>query len=392
MFGGIFTGLSGMQAFSSGLRQVSNNITNLNTTGFKGTSVVFNNLYNTGSNGLAFGGGNGLSGGGVELSLSQVDFSAGELRQTGRDLDLAVDGDGFLVLEQGGDFFYTRTGSFEVDQEGYIVLAGTDLRLTYLNGEGKAEALSIESHRESAPEATSRIELSGNLSSTSDSFTLSDIPVFDELGEEDSWTVDFSRAPEDPLGQWTVSVTGQNGTEIGTQTLTFNSAVIDASASTLTFTHPESGQAVELDFSSNVTSFSSGDISTLSVSESDGHGLGQLTSLQINQAGQVEIGYSNEQTIELGSVTLALFNEPQELQQREGSLFVYDSASGRELVGAGDDRAGRVLSGRIEASNVDLSQQFGDLILVQRGFQASSQVISISNDMIQQLFGIRGQG
>ena len=67
MFGGIFTGLSGMQAFSNGLRQVSNNITNLNTTGFKGSSAAFNNLYNSGASGLRFDGNTGLNGGGVVI-------------------------------------------------------------------------------------------------------------------------------------------------------------------------------------------------------------------------------------------------------------------------------------------------------------------------------------
>jgi len=392
MFGGIFNGLSGMQAFSSGLRQVSNNITNLNTSGFKGSSVLFNNLYSTGGNGLSFNGGTGVNGGGVELSVSQLDLSAGELRQTGRDLDLAIDGAGFLVLERDGELFYTRTGSFEVQTDGDIVLSGTDLKLTFLDERGIPTPLSIDDARSSAPEATTTISLSGNLSSTADDFSLSNIGVFDSNGEEANWSFDFARASGSAPGEWTVTVTRGDGAVIGTESLTFTAGAVAAGSQTLSFTDPDSGQVVNLDLSSNVTSFSSGSVSTLQVSESDGFGLGQITSLRVSDSGIMEIGYSNEQTTELGALTLALFADPQSLEQREGSLFAHNLSTGRELVTSADERAGLVLSGRIEASNVDLSQQFGDLILVQRGFQASSQVVSISNDMIQQLFGIRGQG
>lgn len=392
MFGGIFTGLSGMQAFSNGLRQVSNNITNLNTAGFKGSSVLFDNLYSSAGNGLSFNGGGGLNGAGVKLSSSQLDLSAGELRQTGRDLDLAVDGSGFLVLEQDGNYLYTRTGNFEVRDNGDIVLAGTELRLTYLSEAGEATALSIDGNRNKLPEATTLVELSGNLSSTSAQSSISNIEVFDANGEQANWSAEFTRAETDPAGEWTVTVTRGDGTEVGSATLKFSNGVPDSDTAELTFTDPDSGQAIVFDFSENVTSFSSGDVSTLQVSNVDGFGLGEITSIRVNETGIMEIGYSNEQTTELGALTVALFSDPQSLEQQAGSVFVHDSSKGREFVTSLDARAGTVLSGRVEASNVDLSAQFGDLILVQRGFQASSQVVSISNDMIQQLFGIRGQG
>ena len=92
------------------------------------------------------------------------------------------------------------------------------------------------------------------------------------------------------------------------------------------------------------------------------------------------------------ALTEARIRDPQVLESRSGGLLAETRDGGRELLASGDLRAGRVLSRRIEASNVDLARQFGDLILIQRGFQASSQIISVSNDMIQQLFGIRGQG
>ncbi len=75
-----------------------------------------------------------------------------------------------------------------------------------------------------------------------------------------------------------------------------------------------------------------------------------------------------------------------------GGLYRNRGSESPRLLASGTDGIGTLVSRQIEASNVDLSEQFGDLILIQRGFQASSQVVSVSNDMIQQLFGIRGQG
>lgn len=146
------------------------------------------------------------------------------------------------------------------------------------------------------------------------------------------------------------------------------------------------------DFSSGVTSFSSGTVSSLRVSEAEGHATGSLATLVVNSQGQLEITYTNEETLELGAIALADFRNPQALEQRGNALFEFNGFGQVQFLSAEDTRVGSVLSQRLEASNVDLGSQFGDLILIQRGFQASSQIVSVSNDMIQQLFGIRGQG
>src|SRR5689334_2790884 len=136
MFNSIFIGLSGMNAFSDGLRQISNNITNINTTGFKSTGLGFSSMFSQGSVNHQ---GNGQ---GVSLSDPWLDFSQGELRQTNKDLDLAVDGEGFLVLLKGAETFYARTASFEGDKDGYLVASGTNNRLGVLNESGVPVAIS----------------------------------------------------------------------------------------------------------------------------------------------------------------------------------------------------------------------------------------------------------
>lgn len=391
MFGSIYVGLSGLNAYSRGLQQVSNNVTNLNTSGFKAATVSFSDLYGvSGGGGLSYTDGGKGAGNGVKLGENQIDLRQGELRQTERDLDLAMDGSGFLMLMRGEEVVYTRTGSFEVNKDGFIVLAGTEYRLATLNEAGKAVSLSIDDNRISAPKPTTAIKFAGNLSSTATTHGISDIKVYDSSGVEHVWQVQFTK-PAATGSEWTVKVTDAKGKEIGAQTLKFIGSVPDPAATKLVFANTEANLSVTLDLST-VTSLSSGSESQMRVGSVDGYKLGAITSLRVNDLGKLEIGYSNEQKKELGAVAIADFRDPQALEQRSGGLFTDSGTGQRELLTSADERVGKVLSRRLEASNVDLSKQFGDLILIQRGFQASSQIISVSNDMIQQLFGIRGQG
>lgn len=392
MFGSIYVGLSGLNAYSRGLQQISNNVTNLNASGFKGSTVAFTDLVGiNGNGGLSYSGGGGGGGNGVEIGDTRIDFKQGELRQTDRDLDLAIDGSGFLVLMRGEEILYTRTGSFEVDKDGFIVLAGTDYRLATLDGSGRPVSLSIDASRTSTPTKTTTIKFADNLSSTATTYGISDVKVYDEAGGEHIWQIKFDKA-EGALNEWKITITDDKAKTVGTQTLKFVQGQVDPATNKLVFEDKDAGLSVTLDFSQNVTSFSAGTVSTLRSASVDGYKVGAITSIRVNDKGKLEIGYSNEQKKELGSIAIADFRDPQALDQRSGGLFHDTGLAQRELMTTDDKRVGRVISRRLEASNVDLAKAFGELILIQRGFQASSQIISVSNDMIQQLFGIRGQG
>jgi flagellar hook protein FlgE len=391
MFGAIYVGLSGLQAYSEGLQAVSNNVANLNSLGFKSSSVSFANVQgarDTGGIGLA--GSSGGSGGGVGLAEPTLDLRAGELRQTENDLDLAVEGTGFLVLLKGSEVRYVRTGSFEVDEDGFVALSGTGWRLATLDGGGRPVALSIDASRTSVPIATTVVGFADNLSSTATTHSVNDLAIYDANGVKHVWQVSFTR--EEGATDWTIKVVDESGATIGEETLAIAAGAPTAATSKLTFADVASGLSVLFDFSNNVTSFSSGTVSTLRAANVDGHGAGSVTTLAVNDKGELEIGYSNDEKQPLGAVALATFRDPQALRQESGGLFVSDGHAQVEYLAGEDARVGAVLSRRLEASNVDLSREFGDLILIQRGYQASSQIISVSNDMIQQLFGIRGQG
>ncbi|MEJ0027183.1 MAG: flagellar basal-body rod protein FlgF [Rhizomicrobium sp.] len=399
MLNAIYIGLSGMDAYSTGLQVISNNVANLNTPGFKAKTVQFSDLFdNAGSGGLTFLGSSflGTTGNGVQVDGSRTDFKEGTLQQTGNPLDLAIQGTGFLVLLNNGQTYYARTGSFAVDNDGYISQQGSGYHLGVLDSTGKAVPLNVDDKRTSAPAATTRIAFSQNLSSSGTEATVSSIDVYDDRGGKQVWTVKFekSTAAGAGLDQWDASITDANGNAIGSGTLKFNGSVPDPTADTMTVTNSPAGAgalSVVLDFS-GVTSFSSGTTSTIQTSAADGNAEGDLSTVTIDDTGQVLLTYSNKKTVQEGAVAIADFRNPQGLTQLSNGLFQPTGAGEFRVLPSGANGVGTLVSQQIEASNVDLSKEFGDLILVQRGFQACSQVLSISNDMIQQLFGIRGQG
>ncbi|WP_164119025.1 flagellar hook-basal body complex protein [Sphingorhabdus sp. Alg239-R122] len=393
MLGAIYTGMSGLEAYSQGLRVISNNVANLNTSGFKATDVDFSDMYTFSGTNFGLYDHRNSGGNGVRMDDLQIDFRQGDLRQSENGLDLGIDGAGFFVLLDGDKTFYTRTGNFVVAEDGHIKLEGTEFRLAVLDDAGRAVELNVDSKRTSPPVATTEIKFADNLSSTAIEHVISDIQVYDAAGEAQVWQIEFTRDDEAAGNVWNVTVTNADDREVGTGVLRFEQGEIDPDTAQIVIEDTEAeGLSVTLDFSENITSFSSGTVSTMRSSTVDGYGVGAVTNITTNADGEIELSYSNEETETLGPVALADFKDLQNLESIGDGLFVFNEQGERRLFSSDDPQVGRVLSGRVEASNVDLSAQFGELIIIQRGFQASSQLVSVSNDMIQQLFGIRGQG
>ncbi len=396
MLGAIFIGLSGMNAYSKGLQTISNNVANLNTAGFKSTSVMFADLYNTGgTGGLSYLGSTyGQHGGGVRIGSSFLDFGQGDLRQTDNDLDLGIEGSGMLVLMKDDKTFYTRTGQFAVDKDGYISEQGTGYHLAVLDASGLPVALNIASKRVSPPAATTKIELADNLlASSTTPVSVSGIAVYDSRGGKQVWTVTFTKdtAAPDP-NTWTVDVKDSSGSAVGIPgTVKFVNGNIDLTTALMTVTGTSSGEPLTVTLDMSDITYFSASASSVRASSVDGNGVGALATVSVDDDGQIKLAYSNEKTELVGAVALADFQDPQSLKQLGGALFRNDGSDVRYRA-SGIEGVGKIAGKRIEASNVNLSDEFGDLILVQRGFQACSQVVSVSNDMIQQLFGIRGQG
>jgi flagellar hook protein FlgE len=397
MLGAIYTGLSGMNAYTKGLQTISNNVANLNSPGYKGSTVNFTDVFSRGGGGLTFLGGSSATqyGNGVRFGDPLINFRQGDLRQTNGDLDLAIQGNGFLVLQAGTETYYTRTGQFVVDQKGFISLQGSERHLTLLDPARQPVEINIDQKRTSPPAATTKVSFADNLSSTATTATVSNIAVFDDRGGRQVWQVLFTAVGAASPGEWTVKVTDQSGATVGTSTLKFIGSTVDPATAQITMSSNPAGASplsVVLDFSSGVTSFSSGTVSSIRASSVDGNGVGSLVAVTVDDQGRLKLNYSNSKTEDLGSVAIADFRDPQQLERVGDGLFRSRSGGQFRLLPSATEGVGQLVSRQIEASNVDLSQEFGDLILIQRGFQASSQVVSVSNDMIQELFGIRGRG
>lgn len=400
MLGSIYVGLSGMQAYSQGMKTISNNVANLDTLGYKASTLSFSDVFSDPNGSLGYAGSQsgGSTGTGVKYNKESIDFKAGTLQQTGGALDLAIDGNGFLVVQdEHGDTFYAKTGQFSVDSKGYVVdRAGS--RLTILNASNQPDVVNVTSKKTYSPVATKTITFGQNLSSSAATADVPNITVYDSNGTAHTWTVslakDTSGTATGTNVNWTATIKDETGATVGTGTLTFNGGVASPAASSLTVNTTPSGaaaMAVTLDFS-GVTSFSAGTTNTLQASKVDGNAIGTLNSVTVNAQGQVVLNYSNSQTTVLGSVAMATFQDQQQLVRVGNGLFKTSPRNMAHYAASGAEGTGSLQTGEVEASNVDLTAEFGNLILIQRGYDASSQVVSATNDMIQQLFGMRGHG
>jgi flagellar hook protein FlgE len=394
MLNSLNVGISGMDAFQKALETVSNNITNLNTPGFKSSSFEFEAVSSGNGSDTGQGGAQGAApeGQGVRFVQPYVNFTQGDIKASTNPLDLGVRGSGFLVVKDGDSVEYLRTGQFTVADDGKIVDRVSGKQLMLLNA-GVLQPASVDGMRLSAPQATSSVTFSDNLSSTASSHTVKDVTVYDDAGTGHTLTLQFSRASASTPGQWNVLVSDASGKQVGSGSLTYaGNAPLPGQDSISVELVSSSGKSFDtkLDFS-GTTGFDSGQTSTLKLKAADGFGTGTLTTEAVDSTGAIVLTYSNGKTATLGSIALADFSNPESLRAKSDGLYVTAHGQQPRLVVSGDARAGTVSGASLEASNVDLSGEFGNLILVQRGYQASSQVISTANDMIQQLFELRGQ-
>jgi flagellar hook protein FlgE len=181
-------------------------------------------------------------------------------------------------------------------------------------------------------------------------------------------------------------------TEVGSGKLAFVDGRPVASDSKVSVTFKPDGQAampLVLDFGGEVTSFASGSLSTLAMSKQDGVQAGALTKASFDTSGVLTLAYSNGQTVKGNRLALGRFNSSSAVGANGDNEFeALDERAWQKGV-AGDGAFGAIRSGVVEISNVDLSQEFSDLVIMQRGYQASSQVVSTANDMLQELFAMK---
>jgi len=414
----MFTAISSLNLHQKYLDVVSNNLANANTKGFKASRVMFQDQFaQTLGLGSApadtLGGTNPTQIGlGVGMGYVSANFAQGTLESTGRNLDLGIEGDGFFVYGQDQGRRYSREGSMGLDAEGFLVNASSGLRTQgwvadatgAVDANAPVEDIQIDTNQ-SLAKATENVFLGGNLSATTDGAGTATVTmgVYDSLGTLQQAAVQFTRGgvAGAPTNVWTWQVMDTSVVPpvagVGTGTVTFDAnGQIDAANPPTTGTAatiPGSAGSttpipVTFDFAS-MTQLTAATSAT--VTSQDGLAAGSVTDVYVSpNDGAISLVYSNGLIEQVGQVALARFTNSAGLVQGEGTTFLEGLNSGDAEIGAaGTGGRGSIASSHLEASNVDMAQEFTNMILAQRGFQASSRVITTSDEILQELVNLK---
>ena len=399
--------LSGLNAAQADLTVTANNIANTATTGFKSSRAEFAELFSVSPQGVS----SNAIGNGVRVSNVAQQFTQGNIDFTDNNLDLAVSGQGFFILNDGGALAYTRAGAFQVDSQGYIVNARNQRLQVYppsTNGQFNTGALTdiqlVTS--ESAPSATTAVDVTLNLPANAtqppvavfdpanvNSYnSATSLTTYDSLGAAHTATLYFTKTAN--VNEWTTQLY-VDGNAVGTpQTLEYNNSgtLIDPVGGTIAFPAytPATGAAdmnMTFDFS---TSTQYGGAFNVNAITQDGYTTGRLIGIDIDSTGVVQARFTNGRSLALGQVALANFANPQGLQQLGDTNWAETFGSGQALRGqAGNSGFGLVQSGALESSNVDITEQLVNMITAQRNFQANAQMISTADAITQTIINIR---
>lgn len=400
-------GLSGLNAASSDLNVIANNVANANTTGFKSSRAEFADVYANYASGLS----TNTIGSGVRMSDVSQQFGQGNIEFTDRTLDMAISGEGFFIMSNGGAHSYTRAGSFGTDRDGYVV-NGQNQRLQVYGAlpggafnTGSLSDLRL-STTDSAPNATTNVETILNLPAnasvpTGGAFNPTDpttynhatsLTTYDSLGAPHIATMYFVKTASP--NEWQVNTT-IDGNAVGTaSTMEYSNTgqLIDPATGTITLpAYTPSGGAAAMNITLNVSqSTQFGDQFGVNALQQDGYTTGKLSGVALTDEGVVQARYTNGQSIPLGKVALANFANPQGLQPLGDTGWAETYASGPVVRGeAGASSFGVLQSGALEGSNVDLTEQLVSMISAQRNFQANAQVITTADQITQTIINIR---
>ncbi len=401
----LFAGVTGMQVNQVMLDVVGNNLANSNTEGFKSQRVEFEDLiYQTLSAGSASGTNPQQIGLGAAVGSIDSTFSQGALQTTGRTLDLAIQGTGFFVVNNGQTDLYTRAGSFSVDSQGYVVSSATGGRLQRTGSVGEATpttpAFQVAGNNDiriplgvgipGLP--TSTVDLRGNLSTTlavNDTYSTG-IAIYDSQGTQHTLTLTFTKTAANTFSlNATVSGGGVTGVPFNSVTFNPDGTLAGPASVTIGLTGMPAAQTVQINLGTpnqgnGLTQF--GSASSAAAINQDGSTAGTLVNYTIDQDGTIQGVFSNGRILPLAQVALAQFSNQGGLIREGNNFFSPSSSSGPALIGAPASGAlGKLQSGTLEASNVNVGSEFTLLIIAQRGFQINARSVTISNEVLQEL-------
>ena len=462
MMRSLYAGVSGLQNHQTKMDVIGNNVANVNTTGFKRGRVDFQDMISQQLSGAAaptteVGGVNPKEVGlGVQTAAIDTIFTQGNLQSTGVSTDIAIQGNGFFVLKNGQETFYTRAGAFGVDKNGTLVNPANGLRVQgwqarEVNGESIIQTaatptdLVIPVGSKDPARATQNVNFACNLNKNTpeilEGATEADIAkgtwatemkIYDSFGNEHNLAVSFTRVVGNP-NQWRANVqidpenadytqarVGLGSTDGMENTFLVNfdntgtlQSVTD-SAGNLTnpegeiilqasFTVPnanadDDGNPYRQTFNINLGTIGSqrNTVTQSAASSStkayyqDGYTMGYLDNFKIDSSGVITGVYSNGASRKLGQIALATFTNQGGLEKAGENTYVESNNSGLANIGeSGIAGKGSLLAGALEMSNVDLTEQFTDMITTQRGFQANGKTIQTADTMLDTVLSLK---
>jgi len=444
MMRSMYSGVSGLRVHQTRMDVIGNNIANVNTVGFKSGRVIFSDVFSQLSRGASGPNMNTGRGGtnpmqiGLGANVYAIDnlMMRGSVQRTDNPTDIAIDGEGFFVVRGGvyDTYKFTRAGNFTLDSIGNLVtpsgmnvLGWQAYNFDPVTGrydfdtEQPLEAINIynDTHngnkRILAPMQTSYAQLSGNLDADTATGSTFKVPfvAYDEIGNKHDITIEFTAKDPRTSGasdrvrdwDWKVLdgasfdlVSGSSGTITFGIGNTLGSSI--ANGVVISPTSPEeltilsndpsiaSQMIVKLDFG-RITQYASP--SNTKVSRYDGYTTGTFETFSIGSDGVISAIYSNGQMKPLAQIALASFENPSGLLKEGDNLFSQTTNSGAFTKGVKPttEGTGQLAPGTLEMSNVDLSREFSDMIVTQRGFQANTRIITTSDEMLQELVNLK---
>jgi flagellar hook protein FlgE len=449
MMRALFAGVSGLRNHQVRMDVIGNNIANVNTVAFKSSRVTFAESFNQLLQGATrppanSGGRNPLQiGNGMNIASIDTKFTQGTIQGTGVQTDLAISGDGFFVVKGNGRTLYTRAGNFQFDANGRLVAPSNGFIVQGINADplgnfsssSAVTDVDLSLNMKSPARATQNLTLAGNLNlnqriiqtsptTQSEPHQMS-ITVYDTAGQAHNLVMTFNQVftgtPPVPDNTWTFSITSASATveaiDNGSPPAT---APLDANQGLVTFN--ASGQMV--DFGNGLVSLSAEQVrirvsptsggtpfdilldpgtlngidglsqfsnpSNAVFTSQDGYTSGDLQDITIDSTGVLTGFYTNGVSRPVAQVSLASFNNPTAMLRVGENMFDPSANSGVAVLGfAGTSNTSTITASALESSNVDLSEQFTEMITAQRGFQAAARVITTSDEMLTELVNLK---
>lgn len=402
-----YTALTGLSNNSTAINTIGDNLANMNTTAFKSSRATFSEL-------LAGVSGTSPSGNPISVGLGSTvsgvtrNCSQGAINYTGDSTDAAINGNGYFVVSTNGDIGFTRSGQFEFDREGKLVSSDGFRVMGYMavDGEipnaGALTEISISKGQLIPANATTTMSIAANLDAQAadgDTFETA-VQIYDSLGQSHTVSMQFTRTG---TGAWSWTATipaedaggaaGDPAVTVGSGNLSFDETgrlTLPAANPTLSLSGLSSGAAdmsIELSLgneagASLITNYASE--SAVSATTQDGYAASALRGISIDTGGIIIGLAENGKAIPLAQLALASFPNEDGLRKYMGGTFVAFPNAGEPSIGAaGTGGRGTITGSSLEQSNVDMAQEFINLIVAQRAYQANSRVISTTDELYQ---------